>query len=316
MLPLHRPERTSSARSAIRSRAISTPTASTHAYAKAAQMRRRRDRAAQPRRRPAASAPRRHLGRRHRARHRPRRARRQRRRPVGARGRAHGRARAAGARHGAPVPHHRGRCRRSPSSTATGRRWSHVHRLRGRDLHCARSAAACCSAPTSRPACPGRRAQTPWDFGHELLPPDLDRIAPVARGRLPSISRRSERPASSKVINGPFTFAPDGNPLVGPVRGLTQLLVRLRRDGRASARAAASASRSPNWMIEGDPGFDVWGMDVARYGDWATLRLHQRQGARELLAPLPHPLPQRGTAGRAAVAHDAALRPPDAERTP
>ena len=27
-----------------------------------------------------------------------------------------------------------------------------------------------------------------------------------------------------------------------------------------------------NWMIEGDPGFDVWGMDVARYGDWATLR--------------------------------------------
>jgi len=26
-----------------------------------------------------------------------------------------------------------------------------------------------------------------------------------------------------------------------------------------------------NWMIEGDPGHDVWGMDVARYGDWATL---------------------------------------------
>ena len=26
-----------------------------------------------------------------------------------------------------------------------------------------------------------------------------------------------------------------------------------------------------NWMIEGDPGHDIWGMDVARYGDWATL---------------------------------------------
>ena len=25
------------------------------------------------------------------------------------------------------------------------------------------------------------------------------------------------------------------------------------------------------WMVNGDPGFDVWGMDVARYGDWATL---------------------------------------------
>ena len=29
-----------------------------------------------------------------------------------------------------------------------------------------------------------------------------------------------------------------------------------------------------NWMIEGDPGYDVWGMDVSRYGDWATLALH------------------------------------------
>ncbi len=26
-----------------------------------------------------------------------------------------------------------------------------------------------------------------------------------------------------------------------------------------------------NWMINGDPGYDIWGMDVARYGTWATL---------------------------------------------
>ena len=25
------------------------------------------------------------------------------------------------------------------------------------------------------------------------------------------------------------------------------------------------------WMVDGDPGADVWAMDVARYGDWATL---------------------------------------------
>ncbi len=27
-----------------------------------------------------------------------------------------------------------------------------------------------------------------------------------------------------------------------------------------------------NWMVDGDPGLDVWGMDVARFGEWATLR--------------------------------------------
>jgi dimethylglycine dehydrogenase len=26
-----------------------------------------------------------------------------------------------------------------------------------------------------------------------------------------------------------------------------------------------------NWMTEGDPGFDIWGMDVSRYGEFATL---------------------------------------------
>ena len=26
-----------------------------------------------------------------------------------------------------------------------------------------------------------------------------------------------------------------------------------------------------NWMTTGDPGFDIWGMDVARFGDWTTL---------------------------------------------
>lgn len=27
-----------------------------------------------------------------------------------------------------------------------------------------------------------------------------------------------------------------------------------------------------NWVVGGDPGFDVFGMDVARYGEWTSLR--------------------------------------------
>ena len=26
-----------------------------------------------------------------------------------------------------------------------------------------------------------------------------------------------------------------------------------------------------NWMIEGEPGFDIWGMDISRFGDWAGM---------------------------------------------
>ena len=60
---------------------------------------------------------------------------------------------------------------------------------------------------------------TSWDFGHELLPDDLERIAkPLehAYRRFPVLTAAGVK----RVINGPFTFAPDGNPLVGPVPGL------------------------------------------------------------------------------------------------
>ena len=59
---------------------------------------------------------------------------------------------------------------------------------------------------------------TPWDFGQELLPDKLDRIVDsldIAHNRFPCLKHAGIK----RVINGPFTFAPDGNPLVGPVPG-------------------------------------------------------------------------------------------------
>ena len=60
---------------------------------------------------------------------------------------------------------------------------------------------------------------TPWDFGHELLPDNLDKITAsveFAYKRFPVLQTAGVK----SVIHGPFTFAPDGNPLVGPVPGL------------------------------------------------------------------------------------------------
>src|SRR5947207_14173439 len=34
------------------------------------------------------------------------------------------------------------------------------------------------------------------------------------------------------------------------------------------------------WMVEGDPGFDVWAMDIARFGEWAT-RSYTNEKVRE-----------------------------------
>ena len=120
-----------------------------------------------------------------------------------------------------------------------------------------------------RAATPWSPEETPWDFGQDLLEPNLDRIAPsleVGFKHFPAFEKVGLR----KIINGPFTFSPDGNPLVGPVRGLHNFWCACAVMAGFSQGGGVGLTLA-NWMVDGDPGYDIWGMDVARYGDWATL---------------------------------------------
>ncbi|MEM9062624.1 MAG: FAD-dependent oxidoreductase [Pseudomonadota bacterium] len=122
---------------------------------------------------------------------------------------------------------------------------------------------------TYEKACvPWAERETPWDFGHELLQPDIDRIAPsleVGFEHFPAFQNAGIK----QIINGPFTFAPDGNPLVGPIRQLPGMWAACGVMAGFSQGGGVGLALS-NWMINGDPGFDVWAMDIARYGDWTT----------------------------------------------
>ncbi len=124
---------------------------------------------------------------------------------------------------------------------------------------------------TYEKACvPWSPRETPWDFGHELLQPDLDRIAPsleIAFRHFPTFAESGIR----QTINGPFTFAPDGNPLVGPVQGLTNFWTACAVMAGFSQGGGVGLALA-NWMVDGDPGHDIFGMDVARYGDFTSLR--------------------------------------------
>ncbi|MDK3020665.1 GcvT family protein [Pseudodonghicola flavimaris] len=109
---------------------------------------------------------------------------------------------------------------------------------------------------------------TPWSFGHELLPDDFDKIADsieFAYKRFPVLATAGVK----TVIHGPFTFAPDGNPLVGPVPGMRNywsacgVMAGFSQGGGVGLMLA-------QWMIEGEPERDVMAMDVARFGDWIT----------------------------------------------
>lgn len=112
--------------------------------------------------------------------------------------------------------------------------------------------------------------QTDWNFGAQLLTPDLERIAEnldVGFAHFPIFNEVGIK----DTINGPFTFAPDGNPLIGPVEGQPGHWLACGVMAGLSQGGGVGLSMA-NWMTEGDPGFDVWGMDNARFGDWATPR--------------------------------------------
>jgi dimethylglycine dehydrogenase len=110
--------------------------------------------------------------------------------------------------------------------------------------------------------------RTPDDFAMQLLPEDFERLAPyfeVGFRHFPALGRVGIR----KAVNGPFTFAPDGNPLVGPVRGLRNFWVACAVMAGFSQGGGIGLVLS-RWMAENDPGQDILSMDVARFGAFAT----------------------------------------------
>ncbi len=109
---------------------------------------------------------------------------------------------------------------------------------------------------------------TPADFGHELLQPQLDHIADrleLGFERIPALGRAGIR----NIVNGPFTFGPDGNPMIGPVPGLRNYWVAVGVMA-GFCQAGGVGLAMAEWMISGEPSIDVWAMDIARFGEFAT----------------------------------------------
>ena len=121
-----------------------------------------------------------------------------------------------------------------------------------------------------------------WDYGVELLQENIDRIA----GELELVHRRYpvlQTAGVRKWVNGAFTFSPDGNPLIGPVAGkrgywLACGVMAGFLQGGGVGKALAE------WMIHGEAEGDVYGLDIARYGPFASNREYIRQTTGEFYA--------------------------------
>jgi dimethylglycine dehydrogenase len=108
----------------------------------------------------------------------------------------------------------------------------------------------------------------PWDFGMTLFPEEIDRIMPelsIGFQRFPAL----QDVGIKRWVNGAFTFTPDGNPLVGPVEGIPNYWAACGCMSGLSQCAGIGLVLA-NWIVDGDPGLNAFGLDVARFGPYAS----------------------------------------------
>lgn len=103
----------------------------------------------------------------------------------------------------------------------------------------------------------------PQDFSFQLFPDDLERLEwhiADAMARVPLL----EKAPLTKVINGPIPYAPDGNPLIGPMPGVPNAFEAcVFTFGICQAGGAGKVLAE--WVTEGATEWDMWSCDPRRF---------------------------------------------------
>ncbi|UWR30612.1 FAD-dependent oxidoreductase [Sulfitobacter sp. W002] len=115
----------------------------------------------------------------------------------------------------------------------------------------------------------------PDSFRADLFQLDLERIEDqymAMNHRIPS----AEDCGLKDDFNGPICYTPDGNPLVGPAPGLSNMWLA---EGFSFGITAAGGTGYylAQMMVEGEAEIDMASLDPKRYGDWMTTEYAARK---------------------------------------
>ncbi len=104
----------------------------------------------------------------------------------------------------------------------------------------------------------------PADFNNTLLPEDWDRFESLAEGASSLVPAMADAQVV-KLINGPEAFTPDGEFILGEseVRGF---FVAAGFCAHGIAGAGGIGKVVADWIVHGEPEYDLWKMDIRRFG--------------------------------------------------
>ena len=117
----------------------------------------------------------------------------------------------------------------------------------------------------------------PEGFAHQLLQEDWDHFEPMmtlALGRVPAL----ETAGIKQLINGPESFTPDGNFILGEAPEVKNVFVGAGFNAFGIAAGGGAGMALAEWVASGYPPFDLWPVDIRRFGpnhgdvDWVRTR--------------------------------------------
>ena len=119
------------------------------------------------------------------------------------------------------------------------------------------------------------------------LPEDWEQFEPFMNAglnRLPVFERLGIR----HFMNGPESFTPDTLQLMGPVPGVPGYLIAAGFNSLGIVSSAGAGRAMAEWIVDGRPSFDLWGVNVARldrhHSTPAVLRDRMQESVANLMA--------------------------------
>ena len=112
---------------------------------------------------------------------------------------------------------------------------------------------------------PWGEGQVPDDFAFRLLADDWDHFEPImalSLGRVPALAEAGIK----QMINGLESFTPDGNWIIGEAPEVRNLFVGAGFNAFGIASAGGAGMALAEWVADGEPPFDLWPVDIRRFG--------------------------------------------------
>ncbi len=148
----------------------------------------------------------------------------------------------------------------------------------------------------------------PEDFHYTLLSSDFEHFEPMmelALGRVPAL----ETAGIKELVNGPESFTPDGNFILGEAPELKNFFVGAGFNAFGIASGGGAGMVLAEWVVKGEPPYDLWAVDIRRFGrvhfdtDWVRTRTIEAYGKHYTMA-WPHEEHSSGRPNRTSPLYD------------